>query len=104
MAVLHSAMVEIAPGYAATATPWHASCMKGAVPERGEWVMDGQRATGSDDLGMFLDAGLRIAGLPLEEELRPRVLMHLETAVAMAKLVAGFPLPDEAEPAPVYVP
>lgn len=65
--------------------------------------MDGRQAD-DGDLRDLLDAGLRVAGLPLEEELRPRVLIHLETAVAMAKLVAGFPLPDEAEPAPVYVP
>lgn len=64
--------------------------------------MDGRQA--DDDLGAFLDAGLNIAGLPLEPDLRPRVLMHLETAVAMAKLVTALPLPDEAEPAPVYVP
>lgn len=57
-----------------------------------------------DDLGAFLDSGLRLAGLPLEPELRPRVLMHLSTALAMAGLVTDFPLPDEAEPAPVYVP
>ncbi|WP_371345221.1 DUF4089 domain-containing protein [Ancylobacter sp. IITR112] len=52
----------------------------------------------------LLDAGLAVAGLPLEPELRPRVLMHLETATAMAALVTGFALPDEAEPAPVYRP
>lgn len=71
----------------------------------GAWerAMDGQQAD-DGDLGDFLDAGLKIAGLPLEQELRTRVLMHLETAVAMAKLVAEFPLFDEAEPAPVYVP
>ncbi|MCK0209077.1 DUF4089 domain-containing protein [Starkeya koreensis] len=61
-------------------------------------------ADAGDDLGAFLDSGLRLAGLPLESELRPRVLMHLATAFAMAKLVTDFPLPDEAEPAPVYVP
>lgn len=64
--------------------------------------MGGQQA--AEDVGDFLDAGLRLADLPLEPDLRPRVLMHLETAVAMAKLVTAFPLPDEAEPAPVYVP
>ena len=58
----------------------------------------------STTLGAFLDAGLKVAGLPLEPELRPRVLMHLETAVAMAALVTQFSLPDEAEPAPVYQP
>ncbi|GLK74220.1 DUF4089 domain-containing protein [Ancylobacter dichloromethanicus] len=64
----------------------------------------GRAAANRADIEAFLDAGLRVAGLPLEPELRPRVLMHLETAVAMAALVADFPLPDEAEPAPVYRP
>ncbi|MBB3769748.1 hypothetical protein FHS55_000334 [Angulomicrobium tetraedrale] len=54
--------------------------------------------------GALLDAGLAIEGLPLEPELRPRVVMHLATAIAMARLVTSFALPDDAEPAPVYVP
>lgn len=67
--------------------------------------MSGQATNDREaDLGAFLDAGLRLAGLPLESELRPRVLMHLETAAAMAQLVVAFELPDEAEPAPVYLP
>lgn len=59
---------------------------------------------GESACGALLDAGLTVAGLPLEPELRPRVLMHLETAAAMAALVTAFALPDEAEPAPVYRP
>ncbi|WGD30343.1 DUF4089 domain-containing protein [Ancylobacter sp. WKF20] len=55
-------------------------------------------------LAALLDGGLAVQALPLEEALRPRVLMHLKTAVAMAALVTDFPLPDEAEPAPVYRP
>lgn len=55
-------------------------------------------------LAALLDGGLAVQALPLEETLRPRVLMHLKTAVAMAALVTDFPLPDEAEPAPVYRP
>ncbi|MFD2140958.1 DUF4089 domain-containing protein [Ancylobacter oerskovii] len=54
--------------------------------------------------GAYLDAALALAGLPLEPELRPRVLLHLETALQMGALVLDFPLPDEAEPAPVYRP
>lgn len=56
------------------------------------------------DLGAYLDAALGIVDLPLESELRPRVLMHFETAAQMAALVLAFPLSDEAEPAPVFVP
>ncbi|MDR6952767.1 hypothetical protein J2X65_002126 [Ancylobacter sp. 3268] len=62
--------------------------------------------TGSEpgDLGTYLDAALALAGLPLEAGLRPRVLMHLHTALEMGRLVLDFELPDEAEPAPVYRP
>lgn len=66
--------------------------------------MDKPAAERGGDLGVYLDAALRIVDLPLEPELRPRVLMHLETAAHMARLVLAFPLSDEVEPAPVYVP
>jgi hypothetical protein len=55
-------------------------------------------------IAALLEAGLALQGLPLEPELLPRVVMHLQAAVAMADLVNGFVLPDEAEPAPVFVP
>lgn len=63
-----------------------------------------EQAARTQAIGALLDAGLALQGLPLEPALRPRALMHLETAVAMAGLVTGFALPDEAEPAPVFVP
>lgn len=56
------------------------------------------------ELGAFLDAALAVARLPMEPELRQRVLMHLGIAAGMAELVLDFPLEDEAEPAPVYQP
>ncbi|QJP13987.1 DUF4089 domain-containing protein [Starkeya sp. ORNL1] len=56
------------------------------------------------DLGAFLDAALAVVRLPLEAELRERVLVHLGIAAGMADLVLDFPLEDEAEPAPVYQP
>ncbi|MCS0501029.1 DUF4089 domain-containing protein [Ancylobacter mangrovi] len=66
--------------------------------------MDGRQSGGGGEAGAFLDTALAVMELPLEPELRPRVVMHLETALAMARLVSTFPLPDEAEPAPVYQP
>lgn len=63
-----------------------------------------ERERPEPDLGEYLDSALAIAGLPLEDVLRPRVLMHLETALKMGRLVSDFPLPDEAESAPVYRP
>ena len=60
--------------------------------------------TRTPDLGAFLDAALAVVRLPLEAELRERVLIHLGIAAGMAELVLDFPLEDEAEPAPVYQP
>lgn len=55
-------------------------------------------------LATYLDAALAMLDLPVEPELRARVLMHFEIASGMADLVMSFPMSDEAEPAPVYVP
>jgi hypothetical protein len=60
--------------------------------------------TRTPDLGAYLDAALAVVRLPLEAELRERVLIHLGIAASMAELVLDFPLSDEAEPAPVYQP
>ncbi len=69
----------------------------------------GAAMTESDEItqeavAALLDGGLALHELPLEETLRPRVLMHLSTAIAMGALVAELRLDDEAEPAPVYRP
>lgn len=76
-----------------------ASAKGGDMDEAGD-----KGAAEDGEPGALLDAGLAVHGLPLEASLRPRVVMHLATAIAMARLVAAFSLPDEAEPAPVYIP
>ncbi len=48
--------------------------------------------TRTPDLGAFLDAALAVVRLPLEAELRERVLVHLGIAAGMADLVLDFPL------------
>jgi hypothetical protein len=77
----------------------------------GEPIMNVQppaAETRTPDLGAYLDAyldaALAVVRLPLEAELRERVLVHLGIAAGMAELVLDFPLSDEAEPAPVYQP
>ncbi|MFT0860990.1 DUF4089 domain-containing protein [Ancylobacter sp. G4_0304] len=55
-------------------------------------------------LATYLDAALDLLALPVEPELRERVLMHFTIAAQMGDLVMSFPMSDEAEPAPVYVP
>ncbi|MEM1112525.1 MAG: DUF4089 domain-containing protein [Pseudomonadota bacterium] len=54
---------------------------------------------GDEELEQFA----RLIGVPLPEEHRDGVRVHLEAALAMAKLVYAVPLPDdELAPAPVF--
>lgn len=52
----------------------------------------------------LMEAAADLLQLPLEEVFRPGILTNLEVARRMAALVEAFPLDDEAEPAPVYLP
>ncbi len=52
----------------------------------------------------LMEAAADLLQLPLEEAFRPGILTNLEVARRMAALVEAFPLDDEAEPAPVYLP
>lgn len=55
-----------------------------------------------DKLDDFITAAAAALDLPLEEGWRPAIKTNLEVTLKLANLVAEFPLPDEAEPAPVY--
>lgn len=50
----------------------------------------------------FIEAGAELLGLELELEWMPAILSNLRVTLNHAALVAGFALPDEAEPAPVF--
>ena len=54
-------------------------------------------------LDKLVDAMARALGLPLEPEWRPAVKTNLDVTLRLAALFADFPLPDDAEPAPVFV-
>ncbi len=41
--------------------------------------------------------------LPIEDAWKPAVRANLEVSLRLAKLVDEFPLPDETEPASVFV-
>jgi hypothetical protein len=57
----------------------------------------------SDPLDEYIDATARLLDLPLEPAWRPAVRANLEVTLRLGALVDGFELPDEAEPAPVFV-
>ena len=54
------------------------------------------------ELDATLDAAAGLLGLTVEPAWREPVLANLRVLQAAAALVEGFPLPDEAEPAPVF--
>jgi Protein of unknown function (DUF4089) len=61
-----------------------------------------QDATTDDDLDAFAAAGARLLGIPVESPWWPAIRQHLRVALGLGTQVAGFDLPDEAEPAPVF--
>jgi len=56
----------------------------------------------ADKLDAFIDAAAVTLDLPLEPAWKPAVKANLEVTLRHAAAYADFPLPDEAEPAPVY--
>jgi Protein of unknown function (DUF4089) len=51
-----------------------------------------------------VDTVVALIGLPIDPEYRSGVIFNLERIARMAALVMEFPLPDDAEPAPVFRP
>jgi Protein of unknown function (DUF4089) len=50
----------------------------------------------------FVDAAAGALRLPLEPQWRPAVVANLEVILRLAAVVTEFPLPDDAEPAPIF--
>ncbi|MBF2076946.1 MAG: DUF4089 domain-containing protein [Synechococcales cyanobacterium T60_A2020_003] len=45
-----------------------------------------------------------LLNLPIDPAYRPGVIANLERTEAIAQLVMEFPLPEDLEPAPIFVP
>ena len=56
------------------------------------------------DAASYVDAAAALTGLPLDPAHRPGVILNMQRIAEMAVLVMSFPLPDDAEPAPVFRP
>lgn len=56
----------------------------------------------TDPLDDFITAAAAALDLPLDAAWRPAVKTNLAVTLQHARLVADFPLGDEAEPAPVF--
>ena len=56
----------------------------------------------ADPLDDFIASAAAALGLPLEPDWQPAVKANLAVTLKQAALVDAFPLPDAAEPAPVF--
>jgi hypothetical protein len=56
----------------------------------------------SDSLDAFIDSAAQALSIPVEPDWKPAVRANLEVTLKMAALVNAFPLPDDAEPSPVF--
>jgi hypothetical protein len=61
-----------------------------------------RKAASRDPLDDFVDASADALGLKIEPVWRGAVKANLATTFALAALFADFPLPDDAEPAPIF--
>ena len=62
-----------------------------------------RKAVVGDPLDALVDASARALVLSLEPSWRPTIKTNLEVTLRLAGTVTEFPLPDDAEPAPVFV-
>ena len=57
---------------------------------------------GGGSLDRFVDAAAQALALSLDPAWKPMVKANLEVTLRLAGRFADFPLPDDAEPAPVF--
>jgi hypothetical protein len=55
-----------------------------------------------DPLDDYMTTCAELLRLPLDPAWRPAVRLHLDITLRLAALLEEIPLPDEAEPAPVF--
>lgn len=53
-------------------------------------------------LDAFAASGTALLGIPVDPAWQAGIRANLRVSFALAAAVTGFPLPDEAEPAPVF--
>jgi hypothetical protein len=56
----------------------------------------------TNDLDALIAALAHALDLPVDPAWHPAIRFNLDVTLRFAALVAAFPLPDEAEPAPVF--
>ncbi len=58
--------------------------------------------TGTPELDAYIAAGTALLGIPVRPEWHDAIRQHLGVSFDLARVVLDFPLPDEADPAPVF--
>lgn len=54
------------------------------------------------ELDAFIEAGCRLLGIPVLDEWRDDIRLHLAISLDHARNFGAFDLPDDADPAPVF--
>ncbi|HTW70951.1 MAG TPA: DUF4089 domain-containing protein [Acetobacteraceae bacterium] len=54
------------------------------------------------DLDAFIAAGTAMLGIPIRPEWQDAIRLHLGISLNLGRWLLDFPLPDDAEPAPVF--
>ena len=76
---------------------------KQAAPPRKRFVAKPPgKPAATDPLDEFITAGTHALGLKVEKSWMPAVRANLRVTLDQTAMVAAFPLPDDAEPAPVF--
>jgi hypothetical protein len=75
---------------------------KAAAPRKIAKAKSPPKAAASDPLDEFIAAGTRGLGLKVEKSWMKAVRFNLQVTLDLGAMVAEFPLPDDAEPAPVF--
>jgi hypothetical protein len=57
----------------------------------------------SDTIDDYIASVAKALALPIEDAWKPAIRANLEVSLRLGKLVDEFPLPDETEPASVFV-
>jgi hypothetical protein len=71
------------------------------VPKRSKKAARKERQS-PDPLDALLEAAAGALALPIDPRWRPAIKANLAVNLQMAAFVAEFPMPDEAEPAPIF--
>jgi hypothetical protein len=55
-----------------------------------------------DELDRYIEHAAALLALPLQPEWKPTVKQNLKVTLMLGASVQEFPLPDDAEPAPMF--